>query len=76
MVAQTRDDLSVMIGQWETRVAWSVCSALPACYLPILVPKDGKSGVNDDGGGTRGRVDDGVDVRRRGLKDDLNNIVH
>jgi hypothetical protein len=32
--------------------------------------------VNDDGGGARGGVDDVVDVRRGGLKDDLNNIVH
>jgi hypothetical protein len=32
--------------------------------------------VNDDDGGARGRVDGGVDVRRGGLKDDQNNIVH
>jgi hypothetical protein len=32
--------------------------------------------VNDDGGGARGGVDGGVDVRRRWLKDNPNNIVH
>jgi hypothetical protein len=32
--------------------------------------------VNDDGGGTRGGVDGGVNVRTGGLKDDPNNIVH
>jgi hypothetical protein len=32
--------------------------------------------VNGDSGGTRGGVDDGVDVRTGGLKDDLNNIVY
>jgi hypothetical protein len=32
--------------------------------------------VNDDGGGARGGVDGGVDVRRGWLKDDPNNIVH
>lgn len=32
--------------------------------------------MNDDSGGARGGVDDGVDVRREGLKDDSNNIVH
>jgi hypothetical protein len=31
--------------------------------------------VKDDGGGARGGVDGGVDVRRGGLKDDPNNIV-
>jgi hypothetical protein len=32
--------------------------------------------VSDDGGGVRGGVDSGVDVRTGGLKDDPNNIVH
>jgi hypothetical protein len=32
--------------------------------------------VNDDGDGARGGVDDGVDVRTGGLKDNPNNIVH
>jgi hypothetical protein len=37
MVAQTRYDVSVMTGQWTTRVVWSVCAGRPcpallACY--------------------------------------------
>jgi hypothetical protein len=32
--------------------------------------------VNDDGGGAMGGVDSGMDVRRGGMKDDPNNIVH
>jgi hypothetical protein len=32
--------------------------------------------MNDNGGGARGGVDGGVDVRRKGMKDDPNNIVH
>jgi hypothetical protein len=32
--------------------------------------------VNGDGGDARVGVDGGVDVRRGGLKDDPNNIVH
>jgi hypothetical protein len=32
--------------------------------------------VNDDGGDTRRGVDGGVDMRTKGPKDDLNNIVH
>jgi hypothetical protein len=31
MVVQTCDDVSVMTRQWATRVAWSVCPALPIC---------------------------------------------
>jgi hypothetical protein len=33
MVAQTRDDVSVMTRQWATRVAWSVCVGCP-CVQP------------------------------------------
>jgi hypothetical protein len=32
--------------------------------------------VNGDGGGARGGVHGGVDMRRGGLKDDPNNIIH
>jgi hypothetical protein len=93
MVAQTCDDVSVMTGQWATRVAWSVCVGCPCAqpywlvsYLYYFTTSsivranamfyEGKSGVNDDGGGARGAVDSGVDVRRGGLKDDPNNIIH
>jgi hypothetical protein len=33
MVAQTCDDVSVMTGQWATRVVWSVCVGRP-CAQP------------------------------------------
>jgi hypothetical protein len=33
MVAQTRDDVSMMTGQWATRVAWSICVGHP-CAQP------------------------------------------
>jgi hypothetical protein len=33
MVAQTRDDVSVMTGQWATCVVWSVCVGRP-CAQP------------------------------------------
>jgi hypothetical protein len=32
--------------------------------------------VEDDGGDPKGGIDGGGNARRRGLKDDLNNIVH
>jgi hypothetical protein len=63
----------------------SPASLLLATYTILLlvcslyqryVPKKGKSGVNNDSGAAMGGVDGGVEVRRGGLKDDPNNIVH